>query len=91
MSRPVPEKGKPNFSNLDDKHLNDSKEVVENLIGAFDFDPDVVSALTKAWKALCDECVVRTCKKPDLNTKSEKTTQVLKKRLVRSPFSRKKN
>ena len=91
MSRPVPEKGKPNFSNLDDKHLNDSKAVVENLIGAFGFDPDVASALTKAWKALCDECTVRTCAKPDLSVEPEKSTKVLKKRLVRSPLSRKKN
>lgn len=89
MSR-TPEKGKPNFANLDDGRLRECKLMVNDLIGAFDFDPEVVDVLTRAWKALSEECVKRTCSKPDVVPEDCETPKVIKKRVVKSPLSRMK-
>lgn len=87
MSRPVPEKDKPDFSNLDDEHIQGYRDMVTDLRGAFDFDPEVTKALTKAWKALSEECTNRICEKPNVVVTE---TKVLKKKLVRSPLMRRK-
>lgn len=64
MSR-VPEKGKPNFSNLDDKRLREYREVVNEMIGAFSDFPEEKKVLKQVWKKISDECLDRTDARPE--------------------------
>lgn len=50
--RRVPEKGRPDFSNLDDKRVREYRDVVNEMIGAFSEIPDVKEVLTEVWKEL---------------------------------------
>lgn len=64
MSR-VPEKGKPNFSNLDDKRLREYREVVNEMIGAFSDFPEEKKVLKQVWKKISDECLDRSDERPE--------------------------
>jgi hypothetical protein len=92
MKRPVPEKNKPDFSNLDDKHIADGVSLLEDLRKAFEHDKEVSSALSVAWKALTDEQVERieVDNIPDKPVKPLKPKGGLlkKRKLVKSPMKR---
>lgn len=64
--RRVPEKGKPDFSNLDDKRVRKYRDVVNEMIGAFSEIPDVKKVLTEVWKELSNECAERTVSMPEV-------------------------
>lgn len=64
MSR-VPEKGKPNFSNLGDNRLREYREVVNEMIGAFSDFPEEKKVLKQVWKKISDECLDRTYSRPE--------------------------
>ena len=91
MKRPIPEKNKPDFSNLDDKHIADGVSLLEDLRKAFEFDKEVSSALSVAWKALLNEQVerIKVDDIPDKPKPLKSKTGLLKKhRLVKSPKKR---
>lgn len=55
----VPEKGKPDFSVLGDKKLNEYRTMVNDMIGACSHDAETVAVLKTLWKALNDEITDR--------------------------------
>lgn len=87
MPRKVPEKGKPDFSNLDDSRVRQYKDTVVDLMGNFQDVPEVYNALEIVWRALSDECTDRLCSMPDVPKKPPE--MLMKKRLVRSPLIKK--
>lgn len=58
MSR-IPEKGKPDFSNLDTPRVRQYRDVVNEMIHAFSEFPEEKEVLTTVWKYLSDECADR--------------------------------
>lgn len=67
--RCVPEKGRPDFSNLDDKRVREYRDVVNEMIGAFSEFPDMKAVLTEVWKELSNECAERTASMPEIPEK----------------------
>ena len=63
--RKTPEKGQPDFSNLDDKRVREYRDVVNEMLGAFSEFPEEKEVLMKVWKCLSNECVDRTYNAPD--------------------------
>lgn len=60
MSRKVPEKGKPDFSNLGKDRLSAYRDMISNMIGAYSHDRDKSAVLKTVWKELNDEVQFRT-------------------------------
>ena len=87
MSCKAPERGKPDFSNLDDSRVRQYKDTVVDLMGNFKDVPEVYKSLEIAWRALSEECTDRLCSMPDVPKKSPEI--LVKKKLVRSPLSKK--
>jgi len=65
--RRFPEKGKPDFSNLEDKRVREYRDVVNEMIGAFSELPDVKRVLTEIWKELSNECAERIVSMPEVS------------------------
>ena len=64
--RKIPEKGQPDFSNLDDSRVREYRDVVNEMIGAFSDFPEEKEVLTRVWKYLSDECADRAYNSPDV-------------------------
>lgn len=76
----VPEKGKPDFSNLSDNQVRQYRDMITDLIGNFSECPALTESLKKAWKYLSDECVDRTYTTPEVEE-----MPILKKKVFRRP------
>lgn len=63
--RKTPEKGQPDFSNLDDKRVREYRDVVNEMLGAFSEFPEEKEVLMRVWKCLSNECADRTYNSPD--------------------------
>lgn len=59
MSRKVPEKGKPDFSNLGKDRLSDYRDMISNMIGAYSHDREKADLLRTVWKELNEEAMAR--------------------------------
>lgn len=78
--RKTPEKGLPNFSNLDDNRVREYRDVVNEMIGAFSEFPEEKEVLTRVWKYLSNECADRVCKLPDSSVSVQSKRPVVFKR-----------
>lgn len=65
----TPEKGKPDFSNLDDKRLLEYREVINDMIWAFSDFPEEKAILERVWKRLSEACAERDYTEPCLKPK----------------------
>lgn len=65
MRRPVPLKGHPDFSNLDNVRVKEFKEVINQMIVSYQDFPDKVSVLKEIWSDLKDEYTDRIALTPE--------------------------
>lgn len=59
MSRKVPEKGKPDFSNLGKDRLSEYRNMISDMIGAYSHDREKADVLKTVWKELNEEAMSR--------------------------------
>ena len=76
----TPQKGEPNFSNLDDNTVRKYADTVRDMIGAFSDFPEEKEVLTRVWKCLSTECLERTFSRPEPEVKSVKPKQKILRR-----------
>ena len=62
--RRTPIKGQPDFSPYTDEQVNEMHTDIQRMIGAFDYDPEMVETLTKCFKAISEERMFRMNKVP---------------------------
>ena len=62
--RRTPLKGEPDFSPYTDEQVNEMHIDIQRMIGAFDYDPEMVKTLTKCFKAISEERLFRMSKVP---------------------------
>ena len=86
----LPEKGKPDFSNLDEKRLRAYKDMMTDLMGCYQDCPVVYNALEVAWRDLSDACLEIVCSEPDSSNKDKEPLTLTRKKLVHSPLSLKR-
>lgn len=87
MKRPVPVKGHPDFSFLDDKKLKEYEETINAMIVCYSDFPDKVEMLKTMWKDLKDEYAERlSLSPPDKSKVSMKylTRNILRKSKIRT-------
>lgn len=79
----IPEKGKPDFTNLPTGKIKQYRDLMNDMIKAFSDFPDEKETLTMVWNCLSDECADRLGedeieKKPPIVSKAKLLRRSLK-------------